>query len=292
MRLALALGSLLALVAKDGTAPAPPAPRSLPPGLWFVEGHYESFALEEEPEPPRFAVVAGIHASASRAEATLRRAARARLDDGYPWVVTTRDVPLEATPPDRIAVIVGLHRERAAADALAARVGARVIAIADTAHEPVWGRDGLEERLWVVQVDSRHDAPGYPLAAMRAIEAELDAIPFETEEARRAAFEARLARVRVCPVRAGSVYATRSSARYYGPTRRFAPARCGGRDVLVPVEHTLREAVFEYRAAETWIHQVTDVTCDSASFDVWRWTEEGREVIAGREPSFRSGCAG
>jgi len=292
----LGLAALAHAESKDGPRLAPRGPlvRSLPPGLWFVEGHYESFALESEPEAPRFAVVIGVHGTAASAEAASRRAASAPLDPGFPWIVTTRDLPLEGAPPDRIAVVVGLHVDRAAADGLARLVPhAHVIAISGTPHEPVWNDRGEEERLWVVHVDTRRDAVGFPLAAMQAIEAELDQLGFDTEEARRAAFEARLARAPTCTVRRGSVLATRSSGRYYGSSRRWAPARCGAREAVVPVESTMREAVLEYRGpSETWIHQVTDVMCDSANFDVWRWTSEGREIIEGREPTFTSGCAG
>jgi hypothetical protein len=52
------------------------------------------------------------------------------------------------------------------------------------------------------------------------------------------------------------------------------------------------EAVFEYRSNETRVHQVTAVSCDSPNIDVWRWTTEGREVIAGEEPVFAAGCGG
>ena len=61
----LALGVPLASRA-DGPRLAPVAPRvrSLPPGLWFVEGHYESHALEAEPPAPRFVVATAITTSA------------------------------------------------------------------------------------------------------------------------------------------------------------------------------------------------------------------------------------
>lgn len=291
----LALGVPLASRA-DGPrlAPAAPRVRSLPPGLWFVEGHYESYALESEPPAPRFVVTTAITTSAAAAEAASRRAReRSRLDDGFPWVVTTRDVPLVGTPPDRIAVVVGLFAERAGADALAQRVAhARVLEISDTPHEPAWNERDEEERLWVVQIDPRRDAEGVSRAALEAIEQRLaDAQP-SSEGEYRAAYDAAVAALPRCTVRRGSLYATRASDRYHLGGRRWAPARCGGREVAVPVEATLREAVFEYRANETRVHQVTAVSCDSPNIDVWRWTPEGREVIAGEEPVFSAGCGG
>ena len=290
----LALGVPLASRA-DGPRLAPVAPRvrSLPPGLWFVEGHYESHALEAEPPAPRFVVATAITTSATAAEAAARRAhERAFLEPGYPWVVTTRDVPLEGTPPDRIAVVVGLFAERAAADAHAQRVAhARVVPISDTPHEPVWTDRG-EERLWVVQIDPRRDAEGVSLSALEAFEQRMGQLQPSSEPEVRAAYEAALAALPRCTVPRGSVYATRASDHYYLSERRWAPSRCGGREVAVPVEATLREAVFEYRANETRVHQVTAVSCDSPNLDVWRWTPEGREVIAGEEPVFSAGCGG
>lgn len=293
--LALSIGSIAAAASKDGRAlpPAAPTVRSLPPGLWFVEGHYESHALEDEPETPRFAVVTAITTSGPAAEAAARRVHGSTVvDPGYPWVVTTRDVPIEATPPDRIVVIVGLYTDRTAADALSARVAhARVVAIFRTAHTPVWNDDGEERRLWVVQVDPRRDAEGVPRAAFEAVEHDFAQRSFASSAEYEAAHDAAIAALPRCTAERGSIYVTRESRRYYGSDRRWAPARCGSREAVVPVERTLREAIFEYRQNETRVHQVTAVSCDTPGIDVWRWTNEGREVIAGQEPAFSAGCA-
>lgn len=292
--LGLSVGPWIALA--DGrVATLPPPVRSMPPGLWFVEGHYESHALEDEPaESPHYAVVTAITTSGPAAEAASRRArGSTALDPGYPWVVTTRDVPLEATPPDRIAVFVGLYADRIAADALSARVAhARVVAISDTAHTPVWTDRGEERRLWVVQIDPRRDAEGVSRAAFDAVEHDFAQRSFADFAEYQAAHDAAIAALPRCTARRGSIYVTRDSGRYYGSERRWAPARCGSREAVVPVERTLRETIFEYRQNETRVHQVTAVSCDSPGIDVWRWTSEGREVIAGQEPAFSAGCAG
>lgn len=291
----LAIVPLVALASKDGRlAPRAALVRSLPPGLWFVDGHYESHALESEPEAPRFAVVTAITTSPTAAEAASRRAhAAGTLDHGYPWVVTTRDLPIEGTPPDRIAVVAGLYVDRAAAEGLVLRVPhARIVAISETQHTPVWGDRGEEERLWVVQIDPRRDAEAVPRAAFDAVERDLADGAFETEASYRAAFDAAVAALPRCTARRGSIYVTRASDHYYVSERRWAPARCGAREAVVPVERTMRESIFEYRQNETRVHQVTAVSCDTPGIDVWRWTTEGREVIVGLEPAFSAGCAG
>ncbi|MBX7194147.1 MAG: hypothetical protein K1X94_18985 [Sandaracinaceae bacterium] len=281
---------------KDGPrlSPATPRTRPLPPGLWFGDGHYESRALPNELPTPRFAVVVAITTSARAAELAGGRAyASGVLDAGYPWIVTTRDLALEREAPDRIAVVAGLFTDRSAADALAARVThGRVLALSSTGFDPVWGSDGSEERLFVVAIDPRRDAQGFSRAALEAIERRLDDVSFPSEDARREALEAAIAALPRCMVRRGSIYATRASERYYLSERRWAPARCEGREAVVPVEATLREAVFEYLPSETRVHQVTAVSCDSPNLDVWRWTSEGREVIEGEEPVFAAGCGG
>ncbi len=290
------IATVLAWSSKDGPRIAPSAPstrvRSLPPGLWFEGGHYESSVLEEEPTAPRFAVILGVHGSAASAEAAARRAPSGGLAPGFPWVVTTRDVPLVGAAPDRIAVIVGLFEERAPADLLASTVPhASTVVLAEASFEQTWTDRGDEVRLWVVQIDPRRDAQGYAPSAIEALEARLareSEAPVE-----RAHLDAALAQLRGCRIPRGTVLTTRASNHYYASSRRWAIGRCGGREVLIPVEQTLREAVFEYRSdGEVWIHQVTDVTCDSATFATWRYTSEGREVIPGREPSGRGGCAG
>lgn len=286
------LAAGLTWFAKDGPRLAPAAPtdraRSLPPGLWFVEGHYESNALEDEPRPPRHAVILGVYPSAAGAEAAARRAIGASvpvglLAPGFPWVVTTRDVPLAGTPPDRIAVVVGLFEDRAAADALArALPRARAVGISPVGFEPQWTDRG-EIRLWVVHVDPRRDAHGYEPSAIDAIEQRHASEP--------AALTAALARLPSCRIPRGTVLATRSSEHYYASSRRFALGRCDGREVRIPVEETLRETVFEYRSdGEVRVHQIVDVSCDTATFRQWRLTTEGREAIDDGSVR-RGGCA-
>lgn len=277
MRSRLFFPLALALTACGAPNTQPSTPEtSLPPGLWFQDGHYEHEGGEgpnASLAQPHFAVVVGAYGEASEAEQAAR-AAPPTLSIGYPWIVTTRDLMLAGTPPDRIAVVVGLFAGERAAQSFAATIpSARVETLVTTPFERTWLPGGDEERLWVTQIDPRRDAVGYPAEAIHdaLIEADQGEGP-PREEVLPTLFRT-LPR---CTIQRGSVFSTRESDTYFAFGREFAVLPCEGAEVAVPIEATMREAMFEYGAAGVRIHQVTAVECDTPTLSAWRYEASGR----------------
>jgi len=294
----------------DGRAPSPEieieierAPRgaiaSLPPGLWFRSGHYEDFALEHEPQrAPRFAAVAGVFSSAPAAESAARQIDRARVGLGFPWVVANHDLRIAHRCADAIVVVAGLFAARSDAERWRSedrgRASTHVVALEpeaeaeDAAAGCPWQDDGGRvadasgRSIDVVHIEPTRSAPGYSIADLERT----DRAP--TTEARLAE---RAALAPVCTIARGAVSAFTDARSMFRFGWRYAPARCAGRVVYVPVEHTMRATIVELREDGARLHQITDVMCDSPGIDEWRYSLQGREEIAGNPPLFRAPCA-
>jgi hypothetical protein len=274
-RVLISLALTLAACGAPNTQPSA-TEASLPPGLWFQEGHYEN-EHGEGPNAslaqPHFAVVMGVYDEAGEAERAVR-ATPSALSAGYPWVVTTRDLMLAGTPPDRIAVVVGLFSNEHAAQAFAASIsGARVATLVTTAFERTWCPGGDEARLWVTQIDPQRDAVGYPVEPIQRALQEAD---MGQGPAREEVLPTLFRTLPRCTIQRGSVFSTRDSDRYFAMGRTFAIVPCEGAEVAIPIEATMREAMFEYGAAGAHIHQVTAVECDTPTLSTWRYEASGR----------------
>lgn len=290
---------LLALALFAGRARAdggyrPPIPTTpidpLPPGAWFREG-YQDFVLEDEPPAPRWAAIGGTFSSAPQAERAARAIDRTRVALGYPWVVANHDLRIERRCSESIVVVAGLFTSYQDAAGWRAQDPSRgrlsLVAIEHEGSESAcgwtWGTHGIEDgagrHLEITHVEPSGDAPGYDPAALEAPDGDA---------------RARLASVApVCTVPRGSVHAFADPDAPWRLGHGFAPARCGRRVVYVPVERTLRATVLERRDdGTTRLHQITEVMCDSASFDVWTYTLDGRQEIESEPPLFGGGSCG
>lgn len=261
----------------------------LPPGLWFRTGHYEDWALDAEPEAPRVAVIAGVYDTDGRAARAAGAATRADLSPGFPWIVAASDLRLVDRCDSGLVVVSGLFRNADEANqwvaASVARYGHAVVPLADD-------DDGSCGASVPSSVEITHVEPEEALVAawtpevLAALESELGRAVSpddlsEREEAPR------------CRVEGGSVFSfdpSRDAVGSFG--RRWAPVRCGDDIAFAPVEQTRRGTVFEARDdGTTFVHQITDVSCDVAHFDTWAWTSRtGRQQIAGHPPTFFAGC--
>lgn len=294
-RAIVALLLLLPLAARaDGAyrAPVPASPiASLPPGAWFREG-YLAYALEDEPPAPRFAAIAGSFPGDRAAERAARELDRTRLGLGYPWVVAAHELRVAGRCREAIVVVAGLFATHEEAIGWRAQDPARarltIVALEHDESETTcaWSPDGYGlladaagRHLEITHVDPSGDAPGYDPDALEALGTEV---------------RARLGSIApVCTVRRGSVHSFAGHDHAWRLGWGFAPARCGGRVVYVPTERTLRATAFERTSeGETRVHQITDVSCDSANVDVWVYSLDGRTTIPEEPPTFTSGCAG
>ena len=299
--------------ASAAVLPSPPPPsatpiESLPPGLWFRSNHYESFALDEEPAArPAVAAIVGRFASARRAQAAARAVDRTRVSLGYPWVVANHDLQLSGPCREEIVVVAGLFGS--AADALAwqaadrARRPLRIVAL-DSDELCAWpidgngqARDAAGRRLEVIHIEPTRDAPAYRIADLVHAESIGTETPGTMEDRAGALATLPVA----CTVQRGSVFAFDEhdvirpfdvGFAMYRFGHRYAPARCGGHTVYVPVEHTMRGTLFQTRNGATRLMQITDVSCDSPNWDEWNYSIDGREEIEGEPPTFTAACAG
>ena len=194
---------------------------------------------------------------------------------------------LTGTPPDRIAVVAGLFSEDRAAQALATSItGARMETLRTTPFERVWLSDGREERLWVVQMDPRRDAVGYPVEPIQRALREAD---MGEGPAREDALQTLFRTLPQCTIQRGGVFSIRDSGTYFAFGREFAIVPCAGAEVAVPIEATMCEAMFEYGATGVRIHQVTAVECDTPTISTWRYEASGR-VEGTRKDRRDPGC--
>lgn len=283
------------LASADGSyRAAPSSTESLPPGLWFRGGHYEDYALEAEPAtPPAFAAIAGRFQTAARAEQASRHVDRTHVGLGYPWIVANHDLHLAGACRDEIVVVAGLFTTSAEARAWQsadrARRSLRVVALdAEDASSCTWtfddeGQtvDAAGHHIEVVHVEPTRDAPGYRASDLEPLDAMV--------EDRRGAIASL---VPACTVPRGTVHAFDEPNVMYRFGWRYAPARCGGETVYVPVEHTMRSTLIETRNGSTRLLQITDVSCDSPAFDAWAYSIDGRAEIPGEPPTFTAPCAG
>lgn len=264
--------------------PTGPVPTSLPPGLWFRTGHYEAWLGDAAPATPTYAVIAGVFGGAAQAERASRAVDRAHVDLGFPWAVASHSLRIAGRCREAIVIVVGLFASRSDAErwrgADATRHAYRVVPLeADDA--PSDCREVEVGHLFdVVQIEPTRDAPAY---AARDLERAL-----ETDDGATAL--RRLAPT--CTVPRGTIGTFDETAQFrFG--HRFAPARCDGRVVYVPVEHTLRQSWVEPDPdGSARLYQVTDVSCDAPAIDAWRFSRDGRAVIEGQEPTFTAPCAG
>ncbi len=220
---------------------------------------------------------------------------------GFPWVIANHDLRIAGRCADAVVVVTGLFVSASDARAWQAqdrsRRAYRIVALdTEAGARCAWevddsGRevDARGRRVEVVQIDPAADAPGYSPAALDRIEQQQSTRAVSSEERERMIAAAPV----TCTVPRGSVHIFQDRESMYRYGWRFAPARCRGRLVFVPVERTMRSILIERRpGGETRIRQITDVMCDSASFDVWRYTLDGRQVIPGQPPLFAAGCGG
>lgn len=289
---ALAAGAPVAAAAQArGTEQELGAPTVvLPPGLWFRSGHYEDWALESEPAAPRVAVIAGVYDTDGRAARAARGATGADLSAGYPWLVSAAELRLVDRCDGGIVVVTGLFSSPADAErwvgGSVARSGHAIIPLASE-------DDRACAALSAASVDITHVEPEEDRVSAWAPEVLLS---LESELGRAVSPDDLRARDESprCRVEGGSVFSfdpSRDEVSSIG--RRWAPVRCGDEIAFAPIEQTRRGTVFEARDdGTTFVHQITDVSCDMAHFDTWAWREgAGRAQIPEHPPTFEASCA-
>lgn len=282
------------VVERAAAQPSPPQELGsstvvLPPGLWFRSGHYEDWALESEPGTPRVAVIAGVYDTDGRAARAARGATTADLAPGYPWLVSAAELRLVDRCDSGLVVVTGLFRSGSEAErwiaASAARSGHAIVPLAADGESACTSPGTLGIEITHVEPEERVVSAWTP-EVLAAVGAELGRVVSPADLAERDEAPR-------CRVAGGSVFSFDPSRDdVWGFGWRWAPVRCGGSIAYAPVEQTRRGTVFEARDdGSTFVHQITDVSCDTAHFDTWSWSSgSGRTQLPEHPPTFVAAC--
>lgn len=282
---------LVLLTARGAAADGPIRPPEvtagpLPAGTWFRDHPYERSVLDTPPPRPTYAVARGPFRDGRAAERALAAMPRTLWQLGFPWVVASSDLRPAASCAERVFVVSALFASRAEADTFAASErGSHVVMLASGETPGCWEstwplieRPDGAPRLEVTHVERSVDA--YDASVIEALPTTDGPLP-DLSHATPA-----------CTLTRDRVIVRRDGPDTFRFGYRWAPVECRGRPAWIPVEATRRHIVVEPVGEGARLHQLTGVSCDSAHFDVWQLTEEGRVPIAGEPLLFGAGCAG
>ncbi|MFO0631963.1 MAG: hypothetical protein U0168_03845 [Nannocystaceae bacterium] len=255
---------------------------SLPAGLYFRNGYVRCDGCPA----PRWAVVAGIVATARQAEATLATAAAAGpLDLGFPLALHTDELALVDGEREGIAIVVGWFADRDAARRRADRAGYEVVELLDeqAAFTRQWDateRDPDHPRRYVVQLDARGPVPGFALAAVEAAETTLSTSTWNSYEAFVVLRDHTRAQLEpVCEIDGARLFVADDAQAEPSRSWPYAwqPVTCDdGRPALVRQIDTRRHAIVSLDGARVVIDQVVGVECDRAIYERWAWRDGHR----------------